>query len=97
MTSNGINAVATKVDAALSGDQGVPAELQVTMEAVRKALAQTTEMIASIQAMTKENSTMGYELGTTVSEMGRTMRSLRVLSDYLERHPDALLWGKKAP
>ena len=96
-TSDGINGVAKKADAALSGDQGVPAQLQVTLETARKTLAQATEMLSSVQATAQENSTMGYELGTAVSEMSRTVRSLRVLSDYLERHPEALLWGKKAP
>ena len=27
--------------------------------------------------------------------MSRTLRSLRVMSDYLERHPEALLMGKE--
>lgn len=94
-TSEGIKGVATKVDAAMSGDKGVPAQLQVTMEEVRKTLAQTTEMLSSVQAMAQENSTMGYQFGTAISEMSRSMRSLRSLSDYLERHPEALLRGKK--
>jgi len=49
-----------------------------------------------VQAMTQENSNMGYELGNALSEMSRSMRSLRVLGDYLERHPEALLMGKKS-
>ena len=96
-TSNGIGSVATTLKGTLSGDEGMPAQLRLTMEVARKTLAQAEEMLASVQAMAQENSTMGYELGTAVAEMSKAMRSLRVTSDYLERHPDALLWGKKSP
>ena len=32
----------------------------------------------------------------TLLELQRTSRSLRVLSDYLQQHPDSLLRGKPA-
>ncbi|MGA3175697.1 MAG: MlaD family protein [Syntrophorhabdales bacterium] len=64
--------------------------------AAQKTLAQAETALASVQAMTQENSNMGYELGNALSEMSRSMRSLRVLGDYLERHPEALLMGKKS-
>ncbi|MGD0231128.1 MAG: MlaD family protein [Syntrophorhabdales bacterium] len=94
-TSNGIHSVATKLGDSLSGDRGVPVQLQQTLETARKTLAQVEQTLASVQAMAQENSTMGYEIGTAVSEMSRSMRSLRNLSDYLERHPEALLRGKR--
>jgi paraquat-inducible protein B len=34
-------------------------------------------------------------LGDTLREVSRAARSLRVLADYLERHPEALVRGKK--
>ncbi len=95
-TSDGINSVATAVHGALSGEQGIPVQLQATLETTRKALAQAEQTLGSVQAMTQENSTMGFELGDAISEMSRSMRSLRVLTDYLERHPEALLRGKNA-
>jgi paraquat-inducible protein B len=93
-TSEGINEVADKVSGSLSGKQGVPMQLQQTLEAMRKTLVKVEETLASLEAMTHENTAIGYELGTTLSEMSRSLRSLRVMTDYLERHPDALLKGK---
>lgn len=94
-TSDGINAVAGKVSDSLSGDKGVPVQLQQTLETARKTLVQAEEALAAVHAMAEENSNMGFELGNALNEMSRSMRSLRVMSDYLERHPEALLMGKK--
>lgn len=37
---------------------------------------------------------LGQELGNTLDEVSRAARGLRVLLDYLERHPESLLRGK---
>ena len=34
------------------------------------------------------------ELRDALQEIARAARSLRTLTDYLERHPDAVIWGK---
>jgi paraquat-inducible protein B len=36
-----------------------------------------------------------YDLANTLQEMTKTAKSLRTLADYLERHPEALLSGKR--
>ncbi|HEY6418110.1 MAG TPA: hypothetical protein VIX59_03820 [Candidatus Binataceae bacterium] len=41
------------------------------------------------------NSVQSQQIGNTLQEVSRAARSLRVLADYLERHPEALLRGKK--
>jgi paraquat-inducible protein B len=94
-TSDSINTVAVKVSDSMSGERGLPAQIQAALEITRKAVAQAEQTLASVKAMTQENSAMGYELGNALSEMSRSMRSLRVMSDYLERHPEALLIGKR--
>ena len=45
--------------------------------------------------LTEPNSAQVQQLGSTLQEVSRAARSLRVLADYLERHPEALLRGKK--
>jgi paraquat-inducible protein B len=40
------------------------------------------------------NSVLGTELGNTLQEVSQAARSVRVLADYLERHPEALIRGK---
>jgi paraquat-inducible protein B len=44
--------------------------------------------------LVEPNSVLGEELGTTLQEVSRAARSVRVLADYLERHPEALIRGK---
>lgn len=40
------------------------------------------------------DSVQSQQLDNTLQEVSRAARSLRVLADYLERHPDALIRGK---
>jgi len=35
-----------------------------------------------------------YRVTESLSEVEKAARSLRILTDYLERHPEALLGGK---
>jgi paraquat-inducible protein B len=37
---------------------------------------------------------MAVDLGNALEELAAAARSIRVLSNYLERHPEALLYGK---
>ena len=54
--------------------------------------AQTT--LDLVNGMLDEASPFRQELETLIQELGAAARSVRVLADYLERHPEALLKGK---
>ena len=45
--------------------------------------------------LTEPNSSQVQQLDSTLQEVSRAARSVRVLADYLERHPEALIRGKK--
>jgi paraquat-inducible protein B len=45
--------------------------------------------------MFSEDSRMMYDLNRTLMELSAASHSMKSLSDYLERHPEALLRGKK--
>ena len=45
--------------------------------------------------MFANDSAISQELQTSLRELADAARSLRILSDYLERHPEALLRGKE--
>ena len=62
-------------------------ELDRTLASARKTLDTADDLIAP-------NSTLATGLDSTLDEVNRAARSLRVLADYLERHPEALLRGK---
>jgi paraquat-inducible protein B len=57
-------------------------------------LSNANKTMASIQSMIAPNSVMRYDLGTALEEAATAMRSIRILASYLERHPDALIYGK---
>jgi paraquat-inducible protein B len=66
------------------------AEVNETLDGVQKTLDATRKTL-SIAA---EGSSMRYELEQMLSEMTAAARSIRLLAEYLERNPDALLRGK---
>jgi paraquat-inducible protein B len=53
--------------------------------------------LASIDDMTAPGSPIRHELVNALKELGAAARSIRVLADYLERHPEALVQGKGGP
>jgi len=72
----------------------VEAEIFKTTAELRATLQQSEKTIANISAMTAENSELRYNLEMFLTELSATARSLRTLTDYLDRHPGSLLRGK---
>ncbi|BBD07553.1 intermembrane transport protein PqiB [Desulfovibrio ferrophilus] len=60
-----------------------------------KALEQATKALKEIELTMAPDSPVKTDLAKLLREIGDTARSLRVLADYLERQPDALLYGKE--
>jgi paraquat-inducible protein B len=65
-------------------------EARVTLEKARGTLG-------AIDGTLGGDSSLGYQLTQTLEELTAASRSLRVLSEYLDRHPEALLQGKGRP
>ncbi len=65
-----------------------------TMASARGTLGNADRTLGSADKLIEPDSLLGGALGETLQEVNRTARSLRVLADYLERHPEALLRGK---
>lgn len=68
-----------------------------SLKQVFQALAQAKKTLAGAQATIGKESPVIYQLDKTLKEISRMARSIRSLADYLERHPDALLYGKGKP
>ncbi len=64
------------------------AQLEILSTSVQQALADTHGVLG-------EDSALRYDLANTLQEMTKTAKSLRTFADYLERHPEALLSGKR--
>jgi paraquat-inducible protein B len=73
-------------------------ELQTMVQTIDQQLgpllAQAQGTLASADAMVGANSQTRYDLNSMLQELAGAARSIRVLTDYLERHPEALIRGK---
>lgn len=58
------------------------------------ALVQTQKTLAKAENLLSSDSPLHHELTRALGELARAARSIRVLADYLEQRPDALLRGK---
>ena len=68
--------------------------LDQTLVSARGTFGNADRTLDSADRLMDPNSLLGGALGETLQEVNRMARSLRVLADYLERHPEALLRGK---
>lgn len=71
-------------------------DTNATAEDLRKTLSEVREFAESAQGMLKDGSPLRYQLSSALSELTNAARALRVLADYLERDPQAILTGKDA-
>lgn len=70
------------------------AALQAAAKAGQVALDQATVTLASADKTLGSNSSFKRDLDNLMSQLKDAARSIRVLTDYLEQHPEALLQGK---
>jgi paraquat-inducible protein B len=70
-------------------------ELDTTLVSAQGTLSSARGTLENTTNLTEPNSAQIQQLGSTLQEVSRAARSVRVLADYLERHPEALLEGKK--
>ena len=70
---------------------------QVTLEDLRRAINDANRVVQNADAtLFSKDSPAPQDLRDTLQEVTRAARSIRVLVDYLERHPDVLIRGKPA-
>jgi paraquat-inducible protein B len=61
---------------------------------MRDTLVQTRKTLATANDSFAEDSPQRQQLGQALDEVQRTARSVRVLTDFLGRHPEALIRGR---
>jgi paraquat-inducible protein B len=69
-------------------------ELKATLQQARKTLGNADKALGSVDKALSSDSPLQGDLRETLLEVTKTMESLRALTDYLERHPEAILRGK---
>ena len=70
------------------------ARIQKAAESAQKALEQVDTTLKSIENLAEEGTQLRYEVSTALREVGAASRSVRILADFIEQHPDAILRGR---
>jgi paraquat-inducible protein B len=68
--------------------------IEKTLEEARATLVQAKEALAAAKETLEGDSSLSYEIETTLQEIDSGVRSIRSLADYLKRHPESVIWGK---
>jgi len=79
---------------AAGGLEAVQGTLSGTLTTATSALGEARALIQDLKASAREDSSLMYRLTETLREVEKAARSLSALTDYLGRHPEALLSGK---
>ena len=61
---------------------------------ITSALKQAQKSLAAAEAILSSNSTLQHKIKIALDELAGAARSIRILTNYLEQHPDALVFGK---
>ncbi len=69
--------------------------LIVTADELSVTLRQLGGAVEAIETLVSPRTGVGQELATTLQRLGDVSRSVQRLADYLERHPNALLFGRR--
>ena len=75
-------------------------EVEPDIKSLIKGLRETADSaqntLNTVQALMNNTSTSGSDLPRLMRELSDAARSVRGLADYLDRHPEALLRGRRA-
>jgi paraquat-inducible protein B len=69
-------------------------DTELTPEAT-KAFVEASQTLKSMERLLAAESPLQQDAREAMRELTRTAQAFRVLADYLERHPEALLRGKQ--
>jgi paraquat-inducible protein B len=81
-----------------TADKEVPeasAELKHLLSGLNATAGALTKTLNNIQQLTEKDSLFAYQVTASLREIERTAVSVRQLTDYLQQHPDALIFGQR--
>ncbi|MFZ0241605.1 MAG: MlaD family protein [Desulfobacterales bacterium] len=69
-------------------------KIDSTAKSFQTTLAQAEKTLGAVESVINNGSPLRFEISTTLNEVESAARAFRVLAEFLERHPEALLSGK---
>jgi paraquat-inducible protein B len=73
----------------------VASDIQNTLEAARSSFEKAERVMIEARELISANSMLRQEIMMTLESLSDASRSLEELTDYLQRHPEAVITGKK--
>jgi paraquat-inducible protein B len=70
-------------------------DLGPTLDAAKSALANLQKSTAELAILLKPDSSLRYQLDNSLSQISAAAVSIQELSDFLHRHPNSLIFGRK--
>ncbi len=98
-TSDAARGAFVQAEKTLAMKEGAPGEvaqgIRDTLKSARVTLEETQRAVSGVRRVADQNANLGYDVSRALEEIAELSRSLRSLTDYLDRHPEALIRGKK--
>ncbi|MDX2503823.1 MAG: MlaD family protein [Gammaproteobacteria bacterium] len=79
----------------LTLSKNLDAQLTHLTKSATGAFAKSEQTFSNVNSMVHQESNTRIKLEQSLNELARAAKSFRVFSEYLERHPEALIKGKK--
>lgn len=97
-TDERLDRTVASLDAALSAVQtladNLDRQVKPLLSSAKETMDQGKLTLKAAENLIGEDSNTRYNLDTTLEELAAAARSVRLMADYLEQNPDALLKGK---
>jgi paraquat-inducible protein B len=81
-----------------TADKELPAlstELKQLLSGLNATATALTKTLNNVEQLTAKDSLLAYQVATSLREIEQAATSIRQLTDYLQRHPNALVFGQK--
>jgi len=90
-TMRDVRTLLTQVDSEI---KPLGAGVNETARAATETMKRVDRVLDMVEGILSDDSPPRYELDNTLKELTRAARSMRLLADYLQEHPESLLHGK---
>lgn len=90
-----LDALLVRADGTLNNFDQAAGSLGKTLEAAQGSLQVAQEALTGAKQLMRDDASWSISLNAALNEITRAARALRTLADTLERHPEALLRGKR--
>ena len=71
-------------------------DIKEATDSAKTALDQAGQTLKGIERLSEEGTQLRHEISAALTEIAAASRSVRVLADFIEQHPDAILRGRAA-